>query len=262
MKKSICALFLMNFINPVFALSNLSGVVETGTLVAVDKNKKPILLKGAPVTLEWCKTSDSSTMLAMQKSVLTLLAEVFADDETRMLLLDDKFQLKKEYVDIVNVRFKDKPDELNRFAASAHLDRKKRIEISYDQWKKWFEKMSRTMKNFCFEYFFITAKDSNGNILGVVAFYSSSVLTKFSPKFSEYTAGDIVLDPIAVTPGARGLGLARALVFSILTLAPQIKRILVSTRIWATKAQAVYKALGFSEYARESINVKFMYLNK
>jgi len=53
-----------------------------------------------------------------------------------------------------------------------------------------------------------------------------------------------------------------ALVFSILTLAPETKRILVCTRIWITNALAMYEKLGFTEYKREGVGVKFKYVVK
>ena len=52
------------------------------------------------------------------------------------------------------------------------------------------------------------------------------------------------------------------LIFSILTLAPETRRILVGTRIWITNVIALYKKFGFDEYKREGGNVKFRYVGK
>lgn len=230
---------------------------ETGILEAIDKNKKPIIFEGSPVILEWYKTTDYTTMVELQKKALTVIAESFAD-EVRTFLFDEKLQLRKEYAEMSQ---SDSVDE-NPFIASGRLDRKKRVEFSYHQWEEWFAVTAKAIDARPITYFFIMAKNDKGDVLGVVAFYSSPELPQFFPEFSEYTSGDVVLEPIAITPAAQGYGLARSLIFSILTLAPEAKRILVGTRIWITNAVASYKKLGFTEYKREGIGVYFQYLIK
>ncbi len=250
-------------------LCKSSGCLETGTFEALDKNKKPIMFEGLPVTFEWCKTTDHVTMVELQKSVFPVVAEAFAD-EVRNFLLDDKLQIRKEYADMSNDQDEpgepndnpeESPDE-NPFIASARLERAERVEISRQQWEEWFDATAESMKDLQFIYFFVVVKSGKGNILGFTAFYSSPMLTTFFPEFDEYTDGDVVLEPIAIIPATQGLGLARPLIFSILTLAPEIKRILVGTRMWITNAVAMYDKLGFIEYKREGIGVKFKYVVK
>jgi GNAT superfamily N-acetyltransferase len=232
--------------------------METGTLQAVDKHKKPIIIDGSPITLEWYRTTDHATMVEIQKQALPVVAEAFADEE-RKFLLDDKFQIRKEYADLANQMSKDKPEEFATFIASARLGRERRVETSRNSWERWFKRTEQSMKDFSFTYFFVVAKNSKGNILGITAFYISPMLTQIFPWFDVYTQGDVLLEPIAIIPSAQGHGLARPLIFSILTLEPEIKRILLGTRIWITNAIAVYKKLGFTEYKREGISVKFVY---
>jgi GNAT superfamily N-acetyltransferase len=238
--------------------------IETGILQAFDKHKKPILFEGSPVILEWHKTTDHATMVEIQKKALPVLAEAFAD-EVKNFFLDEQFQIKKEYAFIAERRSDDtsKQDSgENPFIANARLDREKRVEFSRQGWEHWFENTAQAMKDIPCTYFFVMAKSNKGEILGVVAFYISPMLTRFFPDFAEYIEGDVLLEPIAITQAAQGHGLSRPLVFSILTLAPEIKRILVGTRIWITPAITMYKALGFSEYKREGVGVKFIYVVK
>ena len=235
--------------------------LETGTLEAVDKNKKPILFNGSPVVLEWYKTKSHSSMVNLQKQALPILAEAFAD-EVKDCLLDENFQIKKEYINLLGpppeANKEEKAGE-NPFIANAKLDREKRVEFSKHQWNEWFKTTAQKMDAVPFEYYFVTAKDSNGNLLGFSAFYISPKLTQFFPEFDVYKEGDVLLEPIAIAPKAQGLGLARPLIFSILTLAPKTKRILTGTRVWITNAVNMYKKLGFVEYKREGIGVKFEY---
>ena len=231
---------------------------ETGTLPAIDKNKKPIIFEKSPVTLEWHKTTDHATMVELQKEALPVVAEAFADEE-RTFLLDDNLKLKKEYAYLGK---KDSPEDTNLKIANNLLDREKRVEFSRQQWEQWFQTTAQSMKDLPFTYFFVMAKNSVGDILGFTAFYSSPMLTKFFPEFGEYKEEDVVLEPIAITPSAQGIGLARPLIFSILRLVPETKRILLGTRIWITNALETYNKLGFTEYKREGIGVKFKYVVK
>lgn len=239
------------------------GIKETsGTWPMLDKKGEPIMFQGSPVALEWYKTTDHATMVELQKQVLPVLAEAFAD-EVKVFLLDDQFQLKKEYLEILGA--KDKPggdSGENPFVATARLDRAKRVEFSRQQWEQWFQTTAQSMKDIPFTYSFVMAKDSKSNVLGVTAFYTSPKLTTFFPEFDAYTEDDVVLEPIAISPAAQGIGLSRPLVFSILRLAPETKRILIGTRIWITNAVAMYNKLGFTEYKRKGIGVKFKYVVK
>jgi GNAT superfamily N-acetyltransferase len=237
---------------------------NSGTFPALDKKGAPIIFEGSPVLLEWHKITDHATMVELQKKVLPVVAEAFAD-EVKDFLLDEQYRVKKEYQRRLGIEEKaetqsDKikePIGENPFVATARLDRTKRVEFSRQQWEQWFATTAQSMKDIPFTYFFVVAKSGRGDILGFTAFYMSPKLTTFFPEFDVYTEGDVVLEPIAVTPKAQGIGLARPLVFSILRLAPEAKRILVGTRIWITNAIVMYNKLGFTEYKREGIGVKF-----
>lgn len=229
----------------------------SGSSPAFDKKGEPIIFEGSPVTLEWHKTTDHTTMVALQKRALPIVEEAFADEEIKFLL-DDKLQIRKEYADVVMPT----PHSESTPAVSPDsfsLDRAKRVEFSRHAWGQWFQATAQSMKDLPFTYFFVMAKNSKGTILGFTAFYISPMLTKFFPEFDVYTEGDVVLEPIAITPAAQGIGLARPLIFSILRLVPETKRILLGTRIWITNAIAMYNKFGFTEYKREGVNVKFKY---
>jgi GNAT superfamily N-acetyltransferase len=233
------------------------NIFETGTFKAIGKNKNQILFEGSPIILEWYKTTDHATMVELQKKALPVIAEAFADEE-RNFLLDNQLQLRKEYANILGHGPEYKPDD-GTYISAAHLDREKRVEFSRHEWEKWFKATAQSMKDIPFTYFFVMAKDGKGNVLGITAFYISQKLATFFPEFDVYQEGDVVLEPIAITPAAQGIGLSRPLVFSILRLAPEIKRILAGTRIWITPALTMYKALGFVEYKREGIGIKFKF---
>lgn len=236
----------------------------SGSWPVLNKKAEPIIFEGYPVTIEWYKTTDCATMVELQKEQLSVIIEVFADDAIRNFLFDDQLHIRKEYADLGNRCSELSPKELNAFiesvrSASARLDRKTCVENSRRQWEQWFATLAQSMKNLPFTYFSVVAKNSKGNILGLIAFYISPKLAKLFPKLDGYIEGDVVLDPIVIIPAARGIGLARPLVFSILRLVPETKRILLDTRMWNTNAIVVYKKLGFTEYKREGVDVKFIY---
>jgi GNAT superfamily N-acetyltransferase len=210
---------------------------ETGTIEAVDKNNTPIIIEQSPVILTWYKATDVQTMLDLQKKALPVLAEAFAD-EVKSFLLDGPSGM------------------------TARQDRAMRVEISGQQWEQFFEEKAKEMRDVPFTYFLILAKNSRGEMLGVSAFYICSKLALFFPDFSENRLGDVLLEPIGIIPEAQRYGLARSLVFSILRLAPEIKRILAGTRVWIAPALAIYKAFGFTEYKREGIGVQFKWEKK
>ncbi len=229
---------------------------------ALDKNQQQILFQNSPVTLECHHTTDLATMLELQEKALPVVAQAFAD-EVKDFLLDENFQVKAAYAFLSDdQKTSEEPSDENPFIASARLSREERIEFSRHQWQEWFESTARLMENIPFNYYFVMAKDNKEQVLGFTAFYTSPMLTTFFPDFDAYTNGDVVLEPIAIIPSAQGLGLARSLVFSILTLAPETQRILVGTRIWITNALTMYEKLGFTEYKRDGIGVQFQYIVK
>ena len=236
----------------------------SGTLPALDKKGNPIICGGSPVTLEWYKTTDHATMIELQKKALPILAEAFAD-EVKDFLLDDQFKLRKEYAPPPQPHDKTQQEKIpneDPFIANARLDRKKRVKFARQRFEQWLTTTAQLMKTLQFTYFLVLAKNNKNKIIGVTAFYISPSLPAFFPEFNIYKDGDVVLDPLAIFPNAQGIGLARPLVFSILKLAPEIKRILVGTRIWITNAIEIYKRFGFIEYEREGIAVKFKYVVK
>jgi GNAT superfamily N-acetyltransferase len=86
--------------------------------------------------------------------------------------------------------------------------------------------------------YLVLAKNPQGNLLGFIHF--------------SLPAGekDAELEPIMIDPEAQGKGLARALIFSILLLRPDVNRIHLMTSAMNHKAHAVYRHLGFKEVFR------------
>ncbi|MFH1254245.1 MAG: GNAT family N-acetyltransferase [bacterium] len=220
-------------------------------LEAVDK-------KGNKVILECYKIGNIASAFEMQKKALAVISEAFADEIYDFL--DDNLQIKAEYVDAVKDRYKEAElASLIKIASLCKDDRKKRVELTRQEWEKSIEENATSVKDLPGQSFVVMAKNIKGDLLGVVTFLISPLCTHY---FQDFTDGDVVLEPIAVAPTAQGCGLARLLVFSILTLMPETTRILLGTKIWNKKAQAVYKGLGFSVYSQKSASIKFVYAAK
>jgi len=100
------------------------------------------------------------------------------------------------------------------------------------------ELLNASQNSFPTENYLILVKETDGTLLG---------FTHFSLQQEEQNAE---LEPIMILPEAQGRGLARKLLFSILTLRQNINRISLCTNAKNLKMQAVCKHLRFKERSR------------
>ncbi|MFH1832533.1 MAG: GNAT family N-acetyltransferase [bacterium] len=225
----------------------------SGSFPALDKKGAPIIINGSEVTLEWRKVTGWEMALDFFQQILPVKAEAFADESLNFL--DDTFQVKKEYSVAVTDYYKEDPKALDAQIEAAKQDRKVRVDFTLQieqQQVEMLKKIVQDQKVPLVEFFAVVAKNKKNEILGFTAFHINPELVK----------GDVSLESLAIMPMFQGYGLARPLVFSILKIVPDIKRIFLGTNIWLTKAQITYNALGFSVYAQESYGIKFEYLVK
>ncbi len=86
--------------------------------------------------------------------------------------------------------------------------------------------------------YIVTVRDFDDHkILGFAIFYLKP----------EYGKDFVWLEHLAIIPSAQGRGLSRNLIFSIVRIYPDTKRILLGVRYENSKAQKIYKHLGFKK---------------
>lgn len=226
---------------------------DTGTLPALDKNKAPILWQGAPVVLEWYRITDYKTYFDKQMRLASVVAESFAD-EAIDFLLDEKLQIKKEYVDTIKELSKNDREEIESLIKASLLSRKERVEYVRKRFLEMLEKAkTNTQEIFPGVSFIVIAKSKGNDILGFAIFIQED------KELQEAKA--LELDLLAIPPEARGYKLSWPLVFSALEkqLMPEIKYIFLGTKSWNTTAHAVYKKLGFTVCKIGKGNISFEY---
>ncbi|MFA5075339.1 MAG: GNAT family N-acetyltransferase [Candidatus Babeliales bacterium] len=200
---------------------------------------------GTTVYLEWYKIIDEyDIFFNLIKQLLPVQAEAFVD-VTRNFL-DENFSIKSEYEEIVKKALsKEDPNKNNAWSLRPNIEiakienRKRRVEVM-------LQAFEQDLKNGKYENLFrcspilVMAKNEENKILGF-AFYL--LHPELIPKLKSL-AGVVWLDVLAVLPEAQGHGLAKLLFQKVLKLIPDIKCVACETRIWNTKAQAVYESLG------------------
>jgi len=228
---------------------------EKGTLEALDKNKKPILIEGAPVTLEWYKVDDFETFLRLAKQTLPVTAEAFAD-EVRDFVLDDKFHVRLEYAKLIAKLPGEVKEGMNaHIAITSCDDRNKRVEATLQAWKQEFDRLWPKFSA-CNPVIVIAKNKDTQKVLGCASFICAH---------PELPQGYVYLDILAVAPEAQKRGLARALVFSIIKIMPETTHIILDTRIWNISAQKVYENLEFEKidsFSKNPTYVGFRYVVK
>jgi ribosomal protein S18 acetylase RimI-like enzyme len=227
----------------------------TGTLPALDKKGKSIIFDGAPVILEWHKVDNYETFSRLAKQTLPVTAEAFAD-EVRDFVLDDKFNIRPEYAKLIEkLPVETKEEMLAVYMALSCDDRNKRLETTLQAWKQEYECLW-TKFSACNPVVVIAKNKATQKALG---------WTLFICAHPELLQGHVYLDALAVVPEAQKIGLARALVFSILKIMPETTHIVLDTRIWNIPAQKVYENLGFDKidsFSKNPTYVGFRYVVK
>lgn len=218
---------------------------QDGVLMVTDK-------KGEAITLEWHKTADHKTFFNWYNWLAPVIAETFADEAINFLL-DERLQVKREYVEVIKQLSLNDQREIEDLIKLSSVSRPRRVEAVRAKLLQMIEIESKDSKSFSANCCVVIAKDSANKTLGFAIFQQD-------PEAEQNLAQE--LDLLAVLPEAQGRGLARFLIFSILTLTPKTKYIVLGTKSWNTKAQAVYKALGFTVSSQRPGNVTFEYAVK
>ena len=247
----------MNFLKHIQILSLvlfpacLTGM-EQGSWVEQDKH-------GENISIEWHKVTDCKTLLELEEQLMPVSAEAFADEaiDLRNFLLDDKFQIKKEFIEIAEGLSHGDREELDAKIAISNTDRMSRVGYLRQMFLQKFEKTkavllihSKHVLNSI--YFVVTAKDKAGEVLGLAIFNINSD-----------DCSDVWVDQLAVLPKAQGRGLARLLMFSILKLNPEIACIGLNTELWNVKAREMYtQAFKFTERRIKDFTVWFEHFVK
>lgn len=211
---------------------------------------------GNSVMYEWQKITDYTIFLNVWTTLIPTFAEAFADNEREFLLDPITLQIKKEYVEIVNALPAN--DRWVPRIAIASADRDARVECwkqkalqSVEEKKVTLLMHPENLPNHTSTFFILIAKSKTSDILGFAVFV-------ISPQ--DASVGSAFCDVLGVVQNARGRGLARPLVLSILTVMSEIKHIHLKTRIWNTRALAVYKKLGFTEYGLDGCGISLEYV--
>ena len=243
MFKRIKLLALLFPIALIGAMKPIDASADSGVIEVLDKTGKQTMWHDAPITLEWHRFTDAKAYFDVYEPLIPTYAEAFADI-TRDLLLDETFQhIRKEYVAAVEALPQDDREELEGKIKIASAERKERV--AYVQ-----QNLSHIIqRNRAYllahpesapktgSAFIVIARSKWNDILGFATF-------KMFP--DDAAKGSVELDELAIDPVAQGHRLARPLVFSVSTIAHEIKRIYLGTKLWNTKAQEVYKKLGFT----------------
>ena len=205
---------------------------ESGSWIEQDK-------LGNDITLEWHKIKSLDDMpLELRKQLIITYVESFGDRIFQ--ILDENFEIKKEYYNQAIDLFKNEPESLKLGIELLKMDRQTRIDFMLKRTENQFDEYFK--KSFADEEFahLIFAKNKDGEMLGFVGFHGYGR--------SAFKNNTLQLDPVAIIPNAQGRGLARLLIFSILKISPEIQRIVLDTEIWNIHAQDVYKHLGFTQF--------------
>jgi GNAT superfamily N-acetyltransferase len=209
---------------------------------------------GNQIVIEWYKISTYKRFFELwEQWLLPVFTAAFADEYK--ILIDENYEIKEEYREAVK-DFDEEEDLHEAIRFYKTNNGKSRLTILDTLIRNAREKVAAAKKQtlqlrYQESTLVVMAKNKENEILGFTAFH-------MKPEFKE---GEVLLEPIAVLPSAQGRGLARKLVFSILTLKPETTRIFLGTNIWLRQAQDVYKRLGFSAYEESDYSIKFEYIN-
>lgn len=234
-KQKLLSLFLFTVFSMYAERLQTSGIFSI-----TDKNRDSVFLK-------WYKVDDLEALLSLKEKILPVMAQAFADQE-RDFLLDEKFQIRPEYVELFGQLPQDIKEILNAHIAIARCEkREERVQAKLQKYKqKWDDGFALDLAHN--QPLVIIAENGNNKILGFIL-----VLRK-RPEWEILSETEVQKDIIwgeilAIIPEAQGRGLTRPLLLSILKIMPETTRIILGTLSWNTKAQRIYERLGFKRIA-------------
>jgi len=253
----------MNFVKQIYIVAlalfpaclmgmELPSNTDHGILKKYDKH-------GAPITLEWYKTHDAKTLSDLLKPLIPVMADAFADEAIlfRNFLFDEERQtIKPECAALLE----ELPAEVRQWIdVRIHLgaqDRQTRFAGTLASYEQKFEK-EFIAKWAPVNPFVVIAKEGE-KVLGMMLFCRISLEPELElPKNAVY------VDEFGVKAEAQGRGIGKLLLFSVFELCSDVTQIFLDTGIWNTKAQAVYKALGFNvRECKEFAHVGFQFIKK
>lgn len=168
---------------------------------------------GNNILIEWRKITDYQKLLEAERGLVPVMAAAFQHEKKMAETVAENTALAARFL-----------LQKNEEATSKYLHGQK-------------------VKNHT--CFVVTVKDvGSDNILGFTIFRSK-------PKFEDPRC--VQLEPLAIIPTAQGRGLSRILARSIFEISSEYNHIVLIVRRENTKAQAVYKALGFTTYQEHEI---------
>jgi ribosomal protein S18 acetylase RimI-like enzyme len=215
--------------------------------------------KGTAITLEWHKIKDSKIFSQAMKPLIPALADAFADDTKllRAFLFDENLQaIKQEHLAFLA----DVSDEMRqKIDAKIQLggrDRQTRVNCTLASYEQTSEQ--ELAAKWAHNNPFVVIAREGTKVLGVAVFCNTSLESELDlPKNAVY------LDELGVISEAQGRGLSKLLIFSVFDLIPGVSQIFLNTGVWNTKAQAVYKAVGFEpRECKEFGHVGFQFIKK
>lgn len=230
----------------------LSLFLFTGVLIGANPKQSSGIFditdnNGDSVFLKWYKVDDLETFSPLKEKILLVMAEAFADQE-RDFLLDDKLQIRPEYVELFGQLPQDIKERLNTWIEIARCEnRQERVRAHWQKYnQKWDDGFARDLVHS--QPLVIIAENGKNKILGCML-----VLRK-RPEWEILLETELQKDVIwgqflAIMPDAQGRGLTRPLSLSILKIMPEATRIIFGTTSWNTKAQKIYERLGCKRIA-------------
>lgn len=207
----------------------------SGTFDILDKN-------GDSVFLKWYKVDNFETLMSLKEKILPVMAEAFADQE-KDFLLDNKFQIRAEYVEMFEQLPKDIREKLNDWITVArYANRQERVRVHLQKYnKKWDDGFASDLAQG--KPIVIIAEDGENKVLGFMLVLRKRPEWEILLK-TEMQKGIIWGQFLAIIPEAQGRKLTRPLALSMLKIMPKTTRIVLGTTSWNTKAQKIYERLG------------------
>ncbi|HBS48304.1 TPA: hypothetical protein DEO28_00720 [Candidatus Dependentiae bacterium] len=221
--------------------------MEQGSFTTQDRLRNKI-------TFEWYKTTSYEQVLNLEKPLMPVWAEAFAD-LTRDFLLDrTTLQIKKEYVEIIESLPKEAKEWrinaiefIKKHPSDTDADRKARVEYytqdAYEYLQNEISELQQHSEKFLDSIFFVViVKNENQEPLGY-AFLKTRPID---------VPNTVYFDTMVFVPGAQNRGFAKILVRLFLEkLKPETRGFVFKVLAWNLPAQTVYRNHGCTECGRD-----------
>ena len=219
------------------SIDEMFAVKKSGKFEAKDR-------MGAPVILEWLKTSiHEPTYTPTMHMLEDLVVQAFGPIELQQLRVHPEKVLsakKGDLLEPLQILFKRGARKIDWKLVEEKLGIIERV-----AWQSVAEKLEN------FSLFFVIAKDPiTTKMLGFICY-------RMAPDASE---GSIEIEPLAVAPEEQKRGLGKLLISSIFKIIPGITGLWLGTSATNTGAIAAYTAMGFAKMHTDPNNVVFLYL--